>query len=91
MSTTGCRNLRDYLAHQREHLRQAIDENKWYLSERQGRDVGPATAKVDFIENHFDRVAHDFRVRFCGADCIRRAQCPVADGVHHIPPSRGRG
>ncbi len=91
MSTSGCQNLRDYLAHQREHLRRAIDENKWYLSEREGRDIGLAAAKHHFVEHHLDRVTHDFRVRYCGADCHRRAQCAVADGVHRIPPVRGRG
>ena len=91
MSTTGCQNLPDYLARQREHLRRAIDENKWYLSELQGRDVGLAIAKHDFLEHHLDRITHDFRMSFCKSACEKRSRCPVADGVGRIPPVRSRG
>ncbi len=91
MNDNGCSNLRGYLAQQRDYLRRAIDENKWYLSERQGHDVGIAAAQQHFIENHFDRVAHDFRLNYCRGACVLRTECPVADQVHRIPPVRGRG
>jgi hypothetical protein len=90
MSTTGCQNLRDYLARQRSHLQRAIDENKWYLSERHGRDVGLTIAKSDFLDNHLDRVTHDFRIHFCQTACEKRTACPVVDGIHRIPPVRNR-
>ena len=32
---------------------QRIDDHKWYLSERLGRDVGFHVAAVDFVENFY--------------------------------------
>lgn len=91
MSEPGCQNLSRYLTIQRDYLRRAIEENKWYLSERRGHDVGIAAAKHDFIENHLDRVTHDFRMRFCRSACERRTACDLVEAVHRIPPVRRRG
>jgi hypothetical protein len=55
----------------------AVDENKWYMSERAGRDVGLAAAEADFVENHAWRVAGEFRRGFCTERCGDRQACPV--------------
>ncbi len=91
MSDLSCQNLSRYLSIQRDHLRRAIDENKWYLSERQGHDVGLAAAKHDFLEHHLDHVTHDFRMRFCRSACEKRTGCALVDAVHRIPSLRQRG
>lgn len=72
---------------QQECLRQALDENKWYLSERAGRDVGHDRAMDDFFEAHLDRVAHEFRLRFCRTLCQARGECELARGVEHLSSS----
>lgn len=91
MSDAGCQNLSRYLSIQRDHLKRAIDENKWYLSERQGCDVGLAAAKHDFLEHHLDHVTHEFRMRFCRLACEKRTGCDLVDAVHRIPSLRQRG
>ena len=69
----GCKHFSEYMALQQKALRLALDENKWYLSERAGYDVGMAVALDDFCRHHLDRFAHEFRITFCGR------LCPAAD------------
>jgi len=81
----SCQNLRAYLMAQREHLRRAIEEHKWYLSERAGYDVGWEAAKNDFYRTHLDRVAQEFRVRYCRAYCVLKSDCSLVRDVESIP------
>ncbi len=78
MSEPYCVVYREYMEAQIARLRRAIDENKWYLSERAGRDVGLAAAKADFWERHGERWAREFRLAYCGGECRRREECPLA-------------
>ncbi len=61
-----------------ELLRRCIDENKWYLSQRAGYDVGHHVAEADFTRNHADRVAAEFRQDFCQKRCTGRELCRVS-------------
>ena len=63
---------------QKCYMEQAIDENKWYLSEAAGRDVGPMVAEMDFHHSHLPRVAATFRSLHCTGLCPARAQCELA-------------
>ncbi len=74
----GCKHFAEYMALQQRELRIALDENKWYLSERAGYDVGMAVALDDFCRYHLDRFAHEFRIRFCGRVCPARQSCAGA-------------
>ena len=40
-----------------------IDDHKWYLSERLGRDVGVRVAAVDYIDNFYEPVRKKTRDR----------------------------
>lgn len=83
-----CVHFRQYMAEQERHLRAAIEEEKWYLSEQAGCDVGFEEAMTSFMQHHIDRFAHDFRVRFCRESCSERGQCPLAAGVDEMLSSR---
>ncbi|MCX7818881.1 MAG: DUF4032 domain-containing protein [Kiritimatiellae bacterium] len=91
MDAFGCKNFREYLLAQRRRLDEALAENKWYLSERAGRDVGMAAAKEDFLKHHFERVARQFRAWYCGVECRLRASCELAVGQDPLPPAAGCG
>jgi len=53
-------------------------ENKWYLSQRAGHDVGSTAAEWDFINHHVEAFADQFRATFCGL-CSHRGECLVCD------------
>ena len=80
-----CPEFSRYMEEFRRRLRQALDENKWYMSERQGRDVGEQTATQDFLQNHFDQFAADVRTRFCEHQCARQKNCPLAVFIRSLP------
>jgi hypothetical protein len=77
-SPGACLCWTNYMGAQVERLRCCIDENKWYLSQKAGYDVGHGVAEVDFVHNHADRVAAEFRLDFCRWRCVRRAACRIA-------------
>lgn len=83
-----CAHFKDYMTRQEDSLTRAIEEDKWYLSEQAGADVGMDTAVEDFVENHLDRFAHEFRVRYCRKVCGDRATCELARNVHEIASHR---
>ncbi|MBN2452583.1 MAG: hypothetical protein JXR77_19525 [Lentisphaeria bacterium] len=66
---------------QREHLRRAIDEDKWYLSEAAGRDVGWQVALEHFSQYHLHRVAAEFRLTFCTHECPSRGNCDLCERI----------
>lgn len=71
-----CVRNEDYIAAEREQLRAALDENKWYLSERAGTDVGRRNAEADFIDRHIEVFSNRFRAVFCGR-CSYQDGCPI--------------
>jgi len=83
----ACPEFNRYLEEFRRRFQQALEENKWYLSERTGRDVGEQTATQDFLQNHFDRFAEEVRARFCEHECARQKDCPLALFIRSLPPS----
>ena len=83
-----CRHFDLYMAEQEGSLREAIDEDKWYLSEEAGYDVGYEVACENFMRHHLDRFAHEFRVRFCRNRCPSRTSCVLARRIESMPSSR---
>ncbi len=77
---TVCGHMREYISEERESLQTAIEENKWYLSERAGHDVGRKAAEWDFINHHIDAFADHFRAAFCG-QCKCRGDCLLCERV----------
>lgn len=85
LSDHQCPEFRRYMKEFRGRLRRALDENKWFLSERQGRDVGEKQATEDFLQNHFDRFAEEIRTAFCEHQCSLQKNCPLAVFTRSLP------
>jgi hypothetical protein len=83
----ACPEFSRYMGEFRKRLHYALDENKWFLSERVGRDVGEQAATEDFLQHHFDRFAGEIRGRFCQHECGRHANCPLASFLRALPPT----
>ena len=48
-----CLNLGSLLEQERKDFEKAIEENKWFLSEKEGYDIGRQKAEKDFTQKHF--------------------------------------
>jgi hypothetical protein len=59
-------------------VRKAIDEDKWYLSERAGHDVGLRAAEEHFIENYLKGFAACYRILYCSRLCPDKQNCMLA-------------
>ena len=81
---TSCVKFKVYMAEQHVGLKKAIDEDKWYLSERAGFDVGFEAAERNFCKHHLDRFAQAFRVDFCHNRCPERHHCELAKTVEQM-------
>lgn len=55
---------------QKAELQKALQEHKWYESEKAGHDVGCKCAQLDFIEKIMPDWGKRFREKFC-KDCKR--------------------
>ena len=73
----SCKKFKELMRWQGERMRESLDEAKWLLSEKAGRDVGPHAAAEDFHERHLFRCAEDWRERYCGAICDHRNDCEL--------------
>ena len=69
-----CQCVADYLAAERMRMAEAIDEDKWYLSERAGHDVGYSVAELHFIDHFLCAFAHSFRINYC-LHCRNSVHC----------------
>jgi hypothetical protein len=83
----NCPEFSRYMEEFRKRLRHALDENKWFLSEQSGHDVGEKAATQDFLERHFDRFAGEVRASFCEHTCARQKNCPLAVFIRSLPPT----
>jgi hypothetical protein len=50
---------------QKAELRKALEEHKWYESEKAGHDVGDHFTKLNFIEIVMPGWGKNFRDKFC--------------------------
>lgn len=85
MRMNKCRCFNGYMAAQKRGLVNAIDEEKWYMSEQAGGDVGIDAAVSSFLEKHIDRFARSFRERFCREQCPDRERCDLVSRVEELP------
>jgi len=76
-----------YMHEQLRRLALAIDEHKWYMSERAGFDVGYDAAEKDFRRRYLDRFAREFRLDYCLGVCPGRHCCDLAQRVGRTPTS----
>ena len=66
-----------FFQYQSKQLQRAINEHKWYLSERAHHDVGFEEAKRNFEQVYFQGFAAGFRVSYCGLVCPNRNFCII--------------
>jgi len=80
-----CTYFSQYLVEHREWLRKAIEEDKWYLSERAGHDVGWDIAKQHFYEHYLDQVSGAFRRQYCTIVCRQQHDCLAREAARALP------
>ncbi|MDE0838094.1 MAG: hypothetical protein OSB41_03480 [Kiritimatiellae bacterium] len=76
-SKLACRNFNVFMRTERSALLRAIEEDKWYLSERAGHDVGWDYAKKHFVENFLLGFSQHYRSTFCEQRCDYRLSCQL--------------
>ena len=70
-----CGHFHKFMQIQLEALKKAINEDKWYLSEEVGHDIGFQAAKIDFQEKYLDDWAKDFQQNYCNKICSEKDTC----------------
>jgi hypothetical protein len=69
----------DVITKQSELLKRCIEEEKWFLSEKAGFDVGFEAAEKSFILKYFKGFAATWRVIYCGLVCPLRHECIIGN------------
>ena len=77
MQTTTCSNG-DFFIAQAHILQTCIEEDKWYLSEQEGHDVGWQVAEDHFFQTYFCGFAAGFRACYCSLTCPIRKDCSLS-------------
>jgi hypothetical protein len=72
-----CTN-KDFFVIQAKILKKAIEENKWFLSEKEHRDVGWAVAEENFLQVYSSGFNAGYRACYCGLCCPIRNECTQA-------------
>ncbi len=88
---TSCNGLKALNEWNREHLLEAIEENKWYLSEERGYDVGFSMAEMDFLNHHCSVCGARWRVIYCGTLCELRNECELGQKLVERDTTTTRG
>ena len=70
-----CLNLGSLLEQERKDFEKAIEENKWFLSEKEGYDIGRQKAEKDFTQKHFKDWAEKEKEYFCMNFCPLKYGC----------------
>lgn len=61
-----------------ERYRQAVNENRWYMSQKCNRCVGWQEAERDFCNQGYYGCAEEWRQQYCGKICANRDNCLMA-------------
>ena len=76
---TSCSALRELMNWQAEKYRTAVVENRWHMSQKQNRYITWQEAELDFCEHNTYGCAEDWRVEYCGEQCVERHNCLLAE------------
>lgn len=57
--------------------RRAIDENRWYMGERLGRNISWEEAEYDFLYNGYYGCAPKWRKEYCARICPHFSNCTL--------------
>jgi len=69
MTDRKCIHLVELLSAERPDLKSEIDRHKWFMSERNGYDVGTQAARLDFVKNFLDAWCEGYKVCYCSQVC----------------------
>ena len=72
-----CKAHRNLNAWQIRKYRHAVNENKWYMSERLGRAVAWEEAEHDFLHNEYYGCAPKWRKEYCAGRCHYFTGCKL--------------
>ena len=72
-----CKGLKKFNEWTANCFKSAVDEHKWYLSEKEFQDVGLRKAEMDFLRRHVEHCAAGWRVEYCSAICEQREDCEL--------------
>lgn len=70
-----CNNV-DVMKKQAAALKTCIDEQKWFMSEKVGHDVGLEEATNKFFDTYFFGFSAGWRIAFC-FNCPNNKDCSV--------------
>lgn len=73
----ACQAFRKLKNWQIEQYRRAVDENKWYMSEKSGRIIGWKEAERDFLQNAYYGCAPKWRKEYCSEHCHFFSGCEL--------------
>ena len=82
--TNACRAFRDLKDWQIRQYCAAVEENKWFMGERFGREVDWAEAERDFLENGYYGCAEKWRAEYCNVLCTHCADCSLAQRFSEV-------
>lgn len=71
---THCTHLVDLLKEEKEDLKEEIEKDKWYLSEKVGHDVGWQEAEKHFINNYLNAWAEGLKICYCNLVCSEKCK-----------------
>lgn len=74
----ACRAFCDLKDWQVRQYRKAVNENKWFMGEKLGREVRWAEAEQDFLENGYYGNAEKWREEYCTGLCPHSSDCSLA-------------
>ncbi|MBN2162662.1 MAG: hypothetical protein JXR25_10345 [Pontiellaceae bacterium] len=76
ITCSGFRSLQEW---QITQYCKAVDENKWYMSERRGSEVSWREAERDFMEHGYFGLARQWREQYCQTICRFGHHCRLGD------------
>ena len=65
----ACKQLKQLLEIETTALREEIERDKWYLSEKEGHDIGWEAAEQHYINTHLNGWAAGFKSCYCNQVC----------------------
>lgn len=72
-----CQGLQKLKVWTYNKLQEALQENKWFLSELEHHDVGLSAAESDFLDNHCAECGAKWRVKYCRDICEFSDDCEL--------------
>lgn len=73
-----CRGFQALKSWQVERYRQAVKENRWFISQREYRRVNWTEAEQDFLNQDYYGCAEKWRQEYCGEICPFKENCLLA-------------